>query len=76
MKNRGDHTWERYLHYHCCPECNYVFENQSGYVVEQGQKIKELICPRCKHAFTVKKEGRFIKPPLFGRPQPPEMEWE
>lgn len=76
MSTSGDHTWERYLHYHCCPSCRYVFENRSDYVMEQKQETKKLNCPRCQQAFTVVRQRNLARAPLLGRPQPPEIDWK
>ncbi len=73
---REDHTWPIDLHYYQCPKCAEIFADRKRYQYSfGGQYFKELVCPRCVHAFTVYKAERSSIGTVSGEQHPPEVEW-
>lgn len=75
MAQKGSHTWDLHLQYHRCPKCGYILESRSDFENRFGKYIKELICNRCQHHFTLTKEVKPTFGPLTGNPQPVEFDW-
>jgi uncharacterized C2H2 Zn-finger protein len=73
-RQHGDHTWDLSLHYYRCPECGFIIEDRQAYLYRMGRYEKEVVCPRCGHSFISKKPLSTIGP-IFGTPQPVEMDW-
>jgi len=57
-QQHGDHTWDILIHYYCCPNCEYIFEERGKFVQRSQLLQKDLTCPRCQQAFTVTKKTR------------------
>lgn len=74
--SQSAHTWNLIVRYHACPQCGYIIESRVDYHYRLGDWIKNLTCPRCQHAFTIKKNYRPKFGPLIGNPQPKEIDWE
>ncbi|GAB4236676.1 MAG: hypothetical protein Tsb0021_16440 [Chlamydiales bacterium] len=66
IKHKGTHTWDIYLDYHRCPKCGYIIEDRQTFYYSMGQDLKDLMCPRCKKTFTIKKRGSPRIGPIFG----------
>jgi len=75
MSQKGEHTWDLVLHYHCCPQCGKILESRDDYQYRLGCYQKELQCERCHLEFTVTKSTHPTFGPLIGEPHPPEMDW-
>lgn len=76
MIQKKAHTWDRYLHYHCCPQCSYIIESREDYDYRLGGKYqKKLICPRCGHNFCLTKVNKLSIAPFIGKGEPIEVEW-
>lgn len=75
MGQKGTHTWDMILDYHCCPECSYIFESRQPLEDIFGKLQKKEVCPRCSKHFLVAKEKKVSFGPLIGEPQPIETEW-
>lgn len=75
MTQKGEHTWDLFIEYHRCPECGNIIESREGYTYRLGARYKDVVCSRCNHQFTVKKEEILTFGPLIGDPQPPEVDW-
>lgn len=75
MRQRGTHTFEIYLRYHRCPACGYILESREDFHDELGHRVKDLVCPRCSHAYRIEKSGGGPIGPLFGNPPKPEFDW-
>lgn len=75
MTQRGPHTWDLVIQYHKCPSCGYIMESREGYRYRLGEYLKDLECPRCHKAFTIKKNIEITVGPIFGEGKPCEMEW-
>lgn len=76
MKQSGTHTWDLFVHYDRCPFCGFIIENRTDYEYRLGKYEQDLDCPRCLKTFTVQKKSRPQFGPLFGEPQPTEVDWE
>lgn len=76
MTQKGEHTWDLYLRYHRCPNCGFIIETRKDFENRFGKYIKELICTRCHHKFTLTKREKPAFGPLIGEPQPIEFDWE
>lgn len=76
MPQKGEHTWDVIVHYHCCPRCGFVMENREDYEYRFGKYEKDLECERCHHQFTESKKVRPGFGPVFGEPTPVEWDWE
>lgn len=75
MTQKGTHTWDLTLDYHRCPQCGFIIESRDSYQYRLGAWIKDLQCERCGHTFSLQKDRKPSFGPLFGDPQPKEMEW-
>lgn len=76
MRHGGDHTWDLYIEYLKCPKCGKIIENQKPYKYRLGKYQKEVACDHCGHRFTATKITSPQFGPLFGEPQPSEIDWE
>lgn len=76
MTQKGAHTWDIYLHYHRCPKCGYIIESREDFQNRFGKFVKELICNRCHHHFSLTKSEKPAFGPFTGDRQPIEMDWE
>lgn len=74
-KQAGTHTWDLTVHYHQCPSCKAIIESRDDYVYRLGSYIKEIECPYCEHAFTLKKRIKHKIGPFFGEGDTAEIEW-
>jgi DNA-directed RNA polymerase subunit RPC12/RpoP len=73
---KGEHTWDLFLHYYSCPQCGLIIENRENDQYKEGGVFqKKLTCPRCSHHFIMKKIGKPTLAPLIGQGQPVEVEW-
>jgi hypothetical protein len=75
MTQKGGHTWDLVIHYHCCPSCGNIIESRQDFEYLLGEWIKEIICEKCDHAFKLTKKRRPAFGPLIGNPQPKEIDW-
>ena len=64
------------VHYHRCPECGYIMESRRDYDNRFGKYMKDLICRRCHHQFTLMRNEKKTFGPLIGTPQPVEFDWD
>ncbi len=73
---RGEHTWNLFLHYCSCPQCGFVMESRNDYEAGgAGVFQKNLSCHRCGCHFTIKKVSHAAMGPLIGKGEPIEVEW-
>lgn len=76
MTQKGEHTWDLYVRYHSCPKCGYILESREDFENRFGKFVKELMCGRCQHRFTLTKNEKPIFGSFTGDPQPIEFDWE
>lgn len=76
MAQKGTHTWDLYLRYHRCPKCGFIIESRQDFENRFGEYVKELVCNRCQHHFTLSKHEKITFGPFTGDPQPAEFNWE
>jgi len=76
MTQKGVHTWDLVLHYHCCPHCKKIFESREDYQHQAGRNLKNVICPRCHDSFKVIKRTKKSFAPIFGDGEHVEVEWD
>lgn len=68
------HTWNLYLCYHRCPQCELIFESRKPYEKEGKKLVKNLTCPQCAHLYRLEKVApRHTH--LFGSTPKPEFDW-
>jgi uncharacterized C2H2 Zn-finger protein len=75
MTQKGEHTWDLVYQLHRCPECGSIFESRRDYSKQFNNYVKDLECPKCHHAYTLTKKNKSSFGPIFGEPQPKEVEW-
>jgi len=75
MTQNGTHTWNLYLHYHRCPKCGYIIESRQDFEDRFGKYVKDIVCDRCYHRFTLNKNITPTLGPFTGDPQPVEFDW-
>lgn len=68
--DKGNHSWDLYVHYYRCPSCGYILENRQ-------RDVEEFTCPRCKNKFASQKmKKRSVFGPLLDdKHQPAEIDW-
>lgn len=77
MPQKGTHTWDMILAYHCCPACGYIQENRDSFTYKSlGKYIKNVRCNRCHQDYQVTKASRPTLGPLIGQGEPAEITWE
>ena len=69
MTQKGTHTWDLIIHYHCCPKCHFIIESLENYKYQLGKWVKEITCDRCGNIFQATKARKPSFGPLFGDPQ-------
>lgn len=75
MGQKGNHTWDLTIQYHCCPACDYIIESRQDYTYRLGEYYKYVDCVRCGKHFELRKHAHKTIGPFFGTPETPEMEW-
>lgn len=65
-QRHGNHTWDLVLHYYRCPVCGYILENRAKFESRFHELVKECICLRCQHSFTISKKKQPTFGPLLG----------
>lgn len=76
MTQKGEHTWDLVIDYQRCPNCGFINEDRQSFHYRMGSWVKEIICGKCAHEFTVQDVRKLTLGPLLGMPQPPEVTWE
>ncbi len=72
---KGSHTWDLVLQYHQCPHCGWIIESREDYHYRLGHDVKDLVCSKCHHQFTLIKTRKPRFGPLFGTAEVAEWDW-
>lgn len=75
MTQKGNHTWDLIIQYHCCPACGYITESRDDYTYRLGDYYKDVVCGRCGKHFELRKRAHKTVGPLFGEGAKAETEW-
>jgi len=75
MREKGNHTWDIFVHYHRCPHCGYITESRKDYESYEKEQKKEITCDRCQNNYTVTKAAQSGFGPLFGKSEHAEIHW-
>lgn len=73
MTQKGEHTWDLVVDYRRCPECGFINEDRQIFRNEMGSWIKEVVCSRCEHPFTITDKRKHFR---IGASESPEITWE